>query len=93
VTSRNKKIEAAAPTVDEWTMALQAAMLSSSRAGCDGVTTPEIVEITGWNDRKIRRCLKELINQGIVVAGRKRVTLISGVTYPQVCYCLKKGNE
>jgi hypothetical protein len=93
VTNQNKKIELVAPTVSEWTTALQAAMLSSSRAGNEGMTTPEIVEVTGWNDKKVRRLLKELIRQEIVIAGRKNVVMISGVTYPQVCYCLKKGNQ
>jgi predicted ArsR family transcriptional regulator len=90
VTSRNKKIEAVAPTVSEWTTALQMAMLSSFGTGSGGMTTPEIAEVTGWNDRRVRRGLKELIKRGLVVTGRKQVTMISGVTYPQVCYLFKK---
>lgn len=90
MTSRNKKTEVVAPTVSEWTSALQTAMLSLSQAGSEGLTTPEIVRATGWNDRKVRVGLQELIRQGIVVTGRKQITFISGVVYPQVCYLFKK---
>jgi hypothetical protein len=90
VTSRNKKTEAVAPTVSEWTSALQAAMLLSSQVGSEGVTTQEIMKLTGWCDEKVRRGLKELIRQGVVIVGRKQVVMISGVVYPQVCYLFKK---
>lgn len=90
VTLRNKAVGAKAPTITDWTRALQDAIKRSPGYG-NGVTTLELAAMTDWGVGKVRRHLKLLLQEGKIVCGNRLVTSLIGVRVRIPCYSLKSG--
>ena len=78
---------------DQWRAELERLSKSLGKNDGDGLSPDEWAERMGWTRKKVENMLREAMNRGQLVRGRRMMERIDGRSYPMVVYAISKAKK